>query len=370
VGRSRKKDLLAHIIQQNEWNQVLVFTRTKFGANHVAEYLNKHDISAMALHGNKSQTARTQALADFKSGALRALVATDIAARGIDIDDLPHVVNYEIPNVPEDYVHRIGRTGRAGTEGQAVSFVCMDEEGFMQAIERFTRQQIPVQAVEGFGPEEGEKAEPIAMGRQTLWGGAGKPPGRATMAAAARTARQEMMQRVREKRTTEKSGQTQSSATNRQPSEDGRPTDSDGNPLPSAQRPPRTQQRRNRFRSGSGGGNGGGSGGGQHASRANTGTAGRFPSDAQRSSGDANPARRQGSNRPAAGHLRRTDEDAQPRSHESTLFKTHRDEFKPVRNKSSSGQPDPLRTSVDGIRSRNSAGGSGKQRRGPGSWKG
>ena len=361
VGRSRKKDLLAHVIQQNEWNQVLVFTRTKFGANHVAEYLNKHGISAMALHGNKSQTARTQALSDFKSGALRALVATDIAARGIDIDDLPHVVNYEIPNVPEDYVHRIGRTGRAGTEGQAVSFVCLDEEGFMQAIEHFTRQQIPVQAVEGFGPEEGEKAEPIAMGRQTLWGGAGKPPGRATMAAAARAARQEMMQRVREKRTTEKNGQTQS-ATNRQPSEDRRPTDSDGNPLPSAQRPPRTQQRRNRFRSGGGGV--------QHAPTANTGSAGRFPSDAQRSSGDANPARRQGSNRPAAGYQRRTDEDAQPRSHESTLFKTHRDEFKPVRNKGNSGQPDPLRTSVDGIRSRNSAGGSGKQRRGPGSWKG
>ena len=357
VGRSRKKDLLAHIIQQNDWNQVLVFTRTKFGANHVAEYLNKHGISAMALHGNKSQTARTQALADFKSGALRALVATDIAARGIDIDDLPHVVNYEIPNVPEDYVHRIGRTGRAGTEGQAVSFVCMDEEGFMQAIEHFTRQQIPVQAVEGFGPEEGEKAEPIAMGRQTLWGGAGKPPGRATMAAAARAARQEMMQRIRDKRTTERSGQAQPSATGREPSEDGRPTDSEGNPL----RPARTQQRRNRFRSGSGGG--------QHASKANTGSGGRFPSDGPRGSGDANPGRRQG-NRPAAGHVRRTDEDAQPRSHESTLFKTHRDEFKPVRNKSNSGQPDPLRTSVDGIRSRNSAGGSGKQRRGPGSWKG
>ena len=160
VGRNRKKDLLAHVIQQHNWNQVLVFTRTKFGANQVAEFLNKQGISAMALHGNKSQTARTQALSDFKSGALRALVATDIAARGIDIDDLPHVVNYEIPNVPEDYVHRIGRTGRAGAEGQAISFVCMDEEGFMQAIERFTQQQIPVQAVDGFGPEEGETAEP------------------------------------------------------------------------------------------------------------------------------------------------------------------------------------------------------------------
>jgi len=114
VGRGKKKALLAHIIQQNNWSQVLVFTRTKFGANNVADFLIKQGITAMALHGNKSQTARTQALAGFKSGDIRALVATDIAARGIDIDDLPHVVNYEIPNISEDYVHRIGRTGRAG----------------------------------------------------------------------------------------------------------------------------------------------------------------------------------------------------------------------------------------------------------------
>src|SRR5438270_13560009 len=152
----------------------------------------------MALHGNKSQTARTQALAGFKTGDLRALVATDIAARGIDLDDLPHVVNYEVPNVPEDYVHRIGRTGRAGREGQAVSLVSLDEEGFMQEIERFTKQSIEVQVVEGFGPEPGERAEPIAMGRQTLWGGAGKPPSRDVMAAAAKAARQEMMQRIRD----------------------------------------------------------------------------------------------------------------------------------------------------------------------------
>ena len=198
VGRARKKEVLAHLISQNGWSQVLVFTRTKYGANHVAEYLTKHGIKAMALHGNKSQSARTQALADFKSGELRALVATDIAARGIDIDELPHVVNYEIPNVPEDYVHRIGRTGRAGASGEAASLVCMDEEGFMHEIEKFTRQQIPVQILEGFGPEEGEKAEPIAMGRQTLWGGLGKPPGREVMQAAARAARQEMMQRIRD----------------------------------------------------------------------------------------------------------------------------------------------------------------------------
>ena len=204
VGRGKKKALLVHIINQHNWSQVLVFTRTKFGANNVAEYLNKHGISAMALHGNKSQTARTQALEGFKSGAIRALVATDIAARGIDIDDLPHVVNYDIPNVCEDYVHRIGRTGRAGAEGQAVSLVSLDEEGFMMAIEKFTQQQIPVQIFPEFMPEPGEKAEPIAMGRQTLWGGAGKPPSREVMAAAAKAARQEMMERIREKKAQER----------------------------------------------------------------------------------------------------------------------------------------------------------------------
>ncbi len=198
VGRGKKKEVLVHIINQHNWSQVLVFTRHKFGANNVADYLSKNGIKAMALHGNKSQTARTQALAGFKSGDIRALVATDIAARGIDIEDLPHVVNYEIPNVSEDYVHRIGRTGRAGASGEAVSLVCLDEEGFMMEIERFTKQEIPVQVLEGFGPEPGEKAEPIAMGRQTLWGGAGRPPSRDVMQAAAKAARADMMQRIRE----------------------------------------------------------------------------------------------------------------------------------------------------------------------------
>ena len=203
VGRQKKKALLAHIIAEHNWSQVLVFTRTKYGANHVADFLNKQGITAMALHGNKSQTARTQALAGFKTGELRALVATDIAARGIDIDDLPHVVNYEIPNIPEDYVHRIGRTGRAGATGEAISLVSLDEEGFMKEIERFTRQEIPVQVIEGFGPEPDEQAEPIAMGRQTLWGGLGKPPSREVMAAAAKAARQDMMERIREKKQSE-----------------------------------------------------------------------------------------------------------------------------------------------------------------------
>lgn len=203
VGRNKKKDVLAHIIQTHQWSQVLVFTRTKFGANSVADFLNQKDITAMALHGNKSQAARTQALAGFKSGDIRVLVATDIAARGIDIDELPHVVNYEIPNVPEDYVHRIGRTGRAGASGEAINLVCMDEEGFMQEIERFTKQRVEVKFLEGFGPESGEKAEPIAMGRQTIWGGAGRPPSRDVMAAAAKAARSEMMGRIRERKTSE-----------------------------------------------------------------------------------------------------------------------------------------------------------------------
>ena len=198
VSRSKKKALLTHIINEHNWSQVLVFTRTKFGANNVAEHLTKHGIEAMALHGNKSQTARTQALQGFKDGTIRALVATDIAARGIDIDELPHVVNYEIPNVSEDYVHRIGRTGRAGNSGEAVSLVCLDEEGFMQDIERFTKQNIEVVVVAGFEAEPGERAEPLAMGRQTIWGGLGKPPSRDVMQAAGKAARSEMMQRIRD----------------------------------------------------------------------------------------------------------------------------------------------------------------------------
>ncbi len=203
VGRGKKKALLAHIIESKNWSQVLVFVRTKFGANSVASFLEKNGISAMALHGNKSQSARTQALEGFKSGKIRALVATDIAARGIDIEELPHVVNYEIPNVPEDYVHRIGRTGRAGREGHAVSLVSLDEEGFLLAIEKFTGQSIPQQDLPDYAPEPDEKAEPIAMGRQTLWGGRGRPPSREVMAAAGKAARQEMMQRIREKKANE-----------------------------------------------------------------------------------------------------------------------------------------------------------------------
>ena len=168
VGRDGKKDLLAHLIREGNWHQVLVFTRMKHGANRLAEFLNKNEISAMAIHGNKSQGARTKALADFKSGDLQVLVATDIAARGIDIDQLPHVVNFELPNVPEDYVHRIGRTGRAGAQGEAISLVCPDEELFLRDIEKLIKRQIPREAVAGFEIPAGEKAEPIVLGRMTI----------------------------------------------------------------------------------------------------------------------------------------------------------------------------------------------------------
>jgi ATP-dependent RNA helicase RhlE len=171
VGRNKKMALLLNIIRNKNWNQVLVFTRTKFGANEVTTFLNKNGVTAMALHGSKSQNARTAALGGFKNGEIRALVATDIAARGIDIEDLPHVVNYEIPNVSEDYVHRIGRTGRAGSQGHAVSLYCLDEEGWMNQVERFIKQMILREHVEGFGPDEDEVAEPIALGKQVMWGG-------------------------------------------------------------------------------------------------------------------------------------------------------------------------------------------------------
>ncbi|MDM0011819.1 DEAD/DEAH box helicase [Variovorax sp. J22P168] len=331
VGRGKKKALLAHIINEHKWSQVLVFTRTKFGANNVAEFLTKNGIEAMALHGNKSQSARTQALAGFKSGDIRALVATDIAARGIDIDELPHVVNYEIPNVSEDYVHRIGRTGRAGSSGEAVSFVCLDEEGFMQEIERFTKQTIPVQVIDGFGPEEGERAEPIAMGRQTIWGGAGRPPSREVMQAAAKAARSEMMQRIRDN----KAGQGE------RPGGGGGGGGNGGG------------QRR-----GGGAGNGqgapagrGGNGGGQGG----RGQGGRGQGPARSSQG---PARTP--HHAPAHHL--PHEERQPRHHGNSHSPTQADAVAHLRAEAvagGEGQPDPLRTSVDSL-------GGGRGRRGGG----
>ncbi len=150
VGKTNKRTLLSHLILEHDWRQVLVFTRTKHGANRLAEQLGKDGIQSSAIHGNKSQTARTNALAGFKAGTVRVLVATDIAARGLDIDQLPHVVNYELPNVPEDYVHRIGRTGRAGHSGDALSLVCREEEKLLSSIERLIGKKIDVLHVPGF----------------------------------------------------------------------------------------------------------------------------------------------------------------------------------------------------------------------------
>jgi ATP-dependent RNA helicase RhlE len=163
VDRDRKRELLAHLIKTHNWFQVLVFTRTKHGANRLAEQLGKDGIPALAIHGNKSQNARTRALAEFKDGTLQVLVATDIAARGIDIDQLPHVVNYELPNVPEDYVHRIGRTGRAGAEGEAISLVCVDEKKLLQDIERLIKRELPRKIVPGFEPDPNAQPQPIQL---------------------------------------------------------------------------------------------------------------------------------------------------------------------------------------------------------------
>jgi ATP-dependent RNA helicase RhlE len=160
LAASHKRSLLAHLITQGAWEQVLVFTRTKHGANRLAEYLEKHGLSAVAIHGNKSQNARTKALADFKAGTVRIMVATDIAARGLDIDQLPHVVNFELPNVEEDYVHRIGRTGRAGRSGEAISLVSPDEEKLLKAIERLTKQSIQDGDMQGFDPQSVPPEQP------------------------------------------------------------------------------------------------------------------------------------------------------------------------------------------------------------------
>ncbi len=163
VDKKRKRELLSQMIGEGNWQQVLVFTRTKHGANHLAEQLNKDGIRSAAIHGNKSQGARTRALADFKSGDIRVLVATDIAARGLDIEELPHVVNYELPNVPEDYVHR---TGRAAATGEALSLVCVDEIKLLRDIERLLKKEIPRIALDGYDVDPSIKAEPIQNGRQ------------------------------------------------------------------------------------------------------------------------------------------------------------------------------------------------------------
>lgn len=163
VDAGRKRELLAHLVSTGRWEQVLVFTRTKHGANRLAEQLGRDGITADAIHGNKSQSHRTRTLADFKRGELRVLVATDLAARGLDIEELPHVVNYDLSHVPEDYVHRIGRTGRAGIQGEAVSLVCAEEKPLMAAIERLLNRTIEQRIVPGFEPTHGSaRAQPRA----------------------------------------------------------------------------------------------------------------------------------------------------------------------------------------------------------------
>ncbi len=165
VAKTLKTGLIIKLISDGNWKQVLVFTRTKHGANRLCKKMDKARISAAAIHGNKSQGARTKALAGFKDGSIRVLVATDIAARGIDIPLLPYVINFELPNIPEDYVHRIGRTGRAGANGKALSLVSADETSYLKSIEKLTQQKLPVEIIPGFEPDPNASTEPIKQGQ-------------------------------------------------------------------------------------------------------------------------------------------------------------------------------------------------------------
>ncbi|MBU2873043.1 DEAD/DEAH box helicase [Marinobacter salexigens] len=182
VDQSQKTALLSKLVRENSWEQVLVFTRTKHGANRLTQKLEKDGITAAAIHGNKSQGARTRALADFKQGQVRVLVATDIAARGLDIKQLPQVVNFELPNVPEDYVHRIGRTGRAGESGHALSLVSADELKMLVGIEKLIKKQLPRKEMEGFEPKNHVAMKPKAKAdpskARNRSGGNGRPGGK------------------------------------------------------------------------------------------------------------------------------------------------------------------------------------------------
>jgi ATP-dependent RNA helicase RhlE len=181
TNREQKKDLLLHLFESRGLNQVLIFTRTKHGADALSRHLDKAGIKSAALHGNKSQGARTRALGEFKDGKLVALVATDIAARGIDIDSLPYVINYEIPNIAEDYVHRIGRTGRAGVEGEAISLVSHDERAFMRDIEKLIKRNLEHEVLVGFEPSAHAAPRPVQPPRAPRKPqGPGKPQGQKT----------------------------------------------------------------------------------------------------------------------------------------------------------------------------------------------
>jgi ATP-dependent RNA helicase RhlE len=165
VAKEKKTELIIKLISEGNWKQILVFTRTKQGANKLTESMISAGIKAAAIHGNKGQGARTKALAGFKDGSLTALVATDIAARGLDIPLLPHVVNFELPNIPEDYVHRIGRTGRAGASGEAISLFSPDETTFLRDIEKLVGMKLPVENIKGFEPDPNASTEPIKQGQ-------------------------------------------------------------------------------------------------------------------------------------------------------------------------------------------------------------
>lgn len=272
VSQSLKRDLLSHLIRSRQWQQVLIFTRTKHGANRLAEKLVKDGITAMAIHGNKSQNARTQALAEFKSGGITALVATDIAARGLDIDQLPQVVNFELPNVPEDYVHRIGRTGRAGSTGAAISLVDREELKLLKDIEKLIKLEINKVHVADFTPPTHVEAEPDRpprapnQGRQGHHGKAaqgkaanaqqnrqGKPPARAGSPAATSTAsapRQPQPGRVQPNQPQSRQSPQPPAAANRTPPSGARGAPAKGalfSPRPSAhQNKPRGQGSGNR----------------------------------------------------------------------------------------------------------------------------
>jgi ATP-dependent RNA helicase RhlE len=179
VDRERKRELLSHLIRSGRIEQALVFTRTKHGADRLADQLGRDGIAAAAIHGNKSQGQRVRALNDFKAGRASILVATEVASRGLDIEQLPHVVNYELPMVPEDYVHRIGRTGRAGATGDAISLVCVDEAPLLREIEKLLGAPIPTEVIAGFEPDRRIRPEPIRRrsGDRGAFAGAGHHPG-------------------------------------------------------------------------------------------------------------------------------------------------------------------------------------------------
>jgi ATP-dependent RNA helicase RhlE len=194
VDRARKKELLSHLVRTRAVDQALVFTRTKHGANKLAEALWKDGIATAAIHGNKSQPQRVRALDDFKAGRVTLLIATEVAARGLDIEQLPHVVNYELPMVPSDYVHRIGRTGRAGSEGDAISLVCVDETPMLREIERLLGGPIETQVVPGFEPNPAERPQPIRL-RSGQGGSGGGRHSRRPVAQPARAPRRGLPQR-------------------------------------------------------------------------------------------------------------------------------------------------------------------------------